>query len=98
MHSRQATSLYFATVCFLPLIATVLFPAISLGHLRVPSWIQTGLVFYIWTGVVLVIIKIWRSDWNSDRKGLWTVLILFLGLITLPIYWLRHIRKGAIPT
>ena len=98
MHSQQAKSFYFATVCFLPAILLVLYPLIVLEHLAMPDWIFRGFGLYVWAGVVVVIVRIWRSGWNSDRKGLWTVLILFLGLVTLPIYWLRHVHTRAIPT
>jgi chromate transport protein ChrA len=98
MHSRQAASLYFATVCFLPAVLLILYPFIFLKHLPVPEWVLKGVGIYVWAGVVFVIVRIWRSGWNADKKGLWTVLILFLGLVTLPIYWSRHVHARAIPT
>jgi chromate transport protein ChrA len=98
MGSRQAVSFYFATVCFLPAILLVLYPLIVLEHWPVPEWILRGMGIYVWVGVVVVIVRIWRSVWNADKKGLWTVLILFLGLVTLPIYWFRHVHTRAIPT
>jgi chromate transport protein ChrA len=98
MRPRQATSLYFATVCFLPAILLVLYPLIFLEHLPVPEWILKGVGIYVWAGVIFVIVRIWRSEWRPDKKGLWTVLILFLGLVTLPIYWFRHVHTRAIST
>jgi chromate transport protein ChrA len=98
MHSRKATSLYFATVCFLPPILLILYPLIFIEHLPVPEWILRGLGLYLWAGVVFVIVRVWRSGWNSDKKGMWTVLILFLGLVTLPVYWLRHVHTRVLPT
>ena len=98
MLSRRAISLYFATVCFLPAVRLVLYPLIFLEHLPVPEWILKGFGIYVWAGVVFIIFRIWRSGWNREQKGLWTVLILFLGLVTLPIYWFRHVHNRAIAT
>jgi hypothetical protein len=98
MRAQQARSLYFATVCFLPAVLLVLYPLIFLEHLPVPEWVLRGLGVYVWVGAIFVIVRIWRSEWNSDKKGLWTVLILFLGLVALPIYWFRHVQARAIPT
>lgn len=84
---------YLATVCFLPPAFALLLPAVFLGGVPFPVATFPYLIGYFWIGLVVVLIDLWRSHLSQDKKLLWTVLNLFLGLVTLPIYWFLFVRK-----
>ena len=85
---------YFTTVCFLPLALTVLYPMVFLLHVPFPSAAFLWLAVYVWIGIVVLLVDLWRTKLDKERKALWTVAVLFAGLITLPIYWFRYVKKG----
>lgn len=88
--------LYFATVCFLPPAFALLLPAVFLGSVPFPVAAFPYLIGYFWIGLVIVLIDLWRSHLSQDKKVLWTLLNLLLGLVTLPIYWFLFVRKAPI--
>jgi len=90
--------LYLATVCFLPPLFAVLLPVMFLVRLpfRIPVAPLPYLVGYFWIGLIVLLIDLWRSRLSQDKKVLWTFLNLFLGLVTLPIYWFLFVRRGPI--
>ena len=85
--------LYFATVCFLPAVFLVLIPAVFLWHVPFPTGAFPYLEVYFLVGLIVVVVDLWRSEEEPGKKLMWTVLNLFLGLVTLPIYWFVVVRK-----
>jgi len=85
--------LYFATICFPPPLCIFLYPVIFLWRLPVPSEILTAYAIYFWIGFVILLADLWRSRREQDAKIVWTALLVFLGIVTLPIYWFRHVLR-----
>ena len=83
--------IYLATVCFLPVIYLVWMIYIFLGSSGpVADWFVTAHIFtalYLWIGLVVVIVDLWKQKINQDRKVIWTVLILVMAIPVLPVYW-----------
>ena len=92
---RKMKKLYLATVCFMPPLLAVFIPIVFLAPLpfRVPAAPFPYIVGYFWIGFVWLFIDLWRSRLSQEKKALWTVLNLFLGLVTLPVYWFLVVRK-----
>ena len=85
---------YFTTICFLPIVLTVLYPAIFLFHLPFPISALPCLAVYVWIGLVVILVDLWRTKLGTEKKTLWTIAILLAGLATLPIYWFRYLKNG----
>jgi hypothetical protein len=85
--------LYLATICFLPPAFALLLPAVFVGGVPFPVAAFPYLIGYFWIGLVALLVDLWRSRLSQDKKVLWTVLNLFFGLVTLPIYWFLFVRK-----
>ena len=84
---------YLATICIPPPFCLLLFPMIFLYRLRVPEPLLSGYVFYFWVGLALVFVHLWRSSITTDTKLVWTALLLFLGVFTMPIYWFKYVVR-----
>jgi len=50
---------------------------------------------YFWIGLLVVIVDLWRSELPTEKKVLWTVLNLFLGIASLPVYWMLVLHKKS---
>ncbi len=88
--------LYLATICFSPPILFLLIPAIFIFRLfPFPSDIAPYVFWYYQFGILVLIVDLWRSKAKKESKILWTVLILFAGLVTLPIYWFLFIKNNV---
>ena len=95
MIERKMKKLYLATVCFLPPAFALLLPAVFLGGLRFPVAAFPYLIGYFWIGLIVILSDLWRSSLGQDKKVLWTLLNLFLGLVMLPIYWFLFVRRDG---
>ena len=91
--SDNMKKIYFTTICFLPIVLTVLYPAIFLFHLPFPISALPCLVVYVWIGLVVILVDLWRAKLDTEKKTLWTIAILLAGLATLPIYWFRFLKN-----
>ena len=91
MLRSPVSTVYFATICLPPPALLLLYPLIFLYRLPVPAALLTGYATYFWVGFVLVFVHLWRLSVATDTKLVWTALLLFLGLFTLPIYWFKHV-------
>lgn len=95
----RAKTLYFATVAFLPIVILVLEIIVFWPRLQPLPWVETfieiakGCLMYSMIGTVVIIVDLWRSQQSKEFKICWTVLIVFLCMITLPVYWCRHINR-----
>ena len=94
MRSRLVKLLYFATICLPPPLLLFLYPAIFLWRLPVPSEILMAYAIYFWIGFVILLVDLWWSRRDQDAKIVWTGLLVLLGIVTLPIYWFRHVLRG----
>ncbi len=73
----------------------ILYPAIFLRYLNIPSVFLTYYAIYFWLGLLILLIDLWVSDRKPDTKILWTVLLVVLGIVTLPIYWFRLLLRNS---
>jgi hypothetical protein len=93
MSWRLVKLIYFATICLPPPFMLVLYPAIFLGYIHVSSSVLTYYTFYFWFGGLILLIDLWLSKRPQDMKIIWTVLLVFVGIVTLPIYWFRFVLR-----
>jgi hypothetical protein len=93
MSGRLVKVIYFATVCLPPPLLIFIYPMIFLRRVQVPSWFFTAVAVYFWLGAVLVLIDLWVSRREQATKILWTILLLFLGIVTFPVYWFRYVLR-----
>jgi hypothetical protein len=72
--------IYFATVCFLPLVLLTLGLA---AYWHVPFLVSTFFCLEIYgvVGLLAVVVDLWRSDENVGKKVIWTLLILPLRMV-----------------
>jgi hypothetical protein len=93
MSWRFAKVIYFATVCLPEPLLLFLFPAIYLNYVKFPADFLVYYTFYFWLGLLLLIFELWFSHRQQDAKIVWTILVIVAGIITLPIYWFRHVLR-----
>jgi len=55
--------------------------------------ITIGLNIITSLGLVLILFELWKSDETTDEKLFWTITMIFLMPITLPLYWYEKIYK-----
>jgi hypothetical protein len=71
----------------------VLIPAIYLNYVNLPSGFLVCYTFYFWLGLLILLFELWLSHRQQDAKIVWTVLVVAFGIVTLPIYWFRHVLR-----
>lgn len=89
--------IYFATICLPPPLMLLIYPAIFLGGLPIPPEALMYYTFYFWIGLLVVIVDLWMSSLEKEKKILWSVLNTFLGIFCLPIYWFKYVLKKEVP-
>lgn len=91
-------SIYFATVCFLPILCVPLLPAVFIFRMPFPIGAFPYMMYYFWFGLLVVMIDLLRSDLQTDKKIMWGLLNVFAGIFALPAYWILVIyRKNKNP-
>ena len=76
-------------MCIIPVLMPVLFIYTFLGdgYLPIPiEYLNLIIAIYLWSGLVVLIVDLWRQKVSKEKKIMWTVLSLLL-VFSLPIYW-----------
>lgn len=86
--------LFLGIICLtVPLLPFVYVPAF-LGPLRI-SGLWFGFVTALYgVGIVFVALNIVLAETSAAFKFRWTLLALCLGLVFLPIYWIKYVRPS----
>ena len=88
-------SIYFFTICFLPILFVPLLPAVFVFRMPFPLGVFPYIAYYFWFGLLVLMIDLIRSDLAKDKKIMWGLLNIFAGIFTLPAYWFLVIRKKS---
>lgn len=66
-------------------------PLLGYGSLLLAGFLGAPLA------VVYIVMALLREDWSWARRGTWAVSFWALGPVTMPAYFLKHVRSRAAP-
>jgi len=95
MQNKTIKVIYFFGICWVMPILLVIYALtfLDLGF-SISSKVIGIYKLYFWSGLIVLIIDLWKSDISKDKKKLWTVLALF-AIFCLPVYWYKYLLKGT---
>jgi hypothetical protein len=82
----------YTVVCLYPLLLTIiLLSGFILGSYPIDVKILQYVNFLFFIGLLFIFIKIWSYPLDKGWKLKWTLLILFFGYISLPVFWGKYV-------
>ena len=57
--------------------------------------VEMGFAVFLVFGIFGVLADMWRRPLESDEKIWWSVLVVLMFVVFLPLYWFRFVRAGT---